>query len=76
MAPFFQFFFLSPFIPAVYDGLTARISKCVAFAGRAKCAGVRRGKEPQATDLSEWRPPCVNRPVMRSKGIYSKKFIK
>jgi hypothetical protein len=26
-------------VPAVYDVLTARISKCVAFAGRAKCAG-------------------------------------
>jgi hypothetical protein len=26
-------------VPAVYDVLAARISKCVAFAGRAKCAG-------------------------------------
>jgi hypothetical protein len=27
-------------VPAVYDGLTARIEKCVAFLGLAKCAGV------------------------------------
>jgi hypothetical protein len=26
-------------VPAVCDGLAARISKCVAFAGRPKCAG-------------------------------------
>jgi hypothetical protein len=26
-------------VPAVYDVLAARISKCVAFAGRTKCAG-------------------------------------
>jgi hypothetical protein len=26
-------------VPAVYDVLAARISKCVAFAGRPKCAG-------------------------------------
>jgi hypothetical protein len=26
-------------VPAVYDVLAARISKCVAFAGPAKCAG-------------------------------------
>jgi hypothetical protein len=26
-------------VPAVYDGLTARIEKCVAFLGLAKCAG-------------------------------------
>jgi hypothetical protein len=26
-------------VSAVYDVLTARISKCVAFAGRTKCAG-------------------------------------
>jgi hypothetical protein len=25
-------------VPAVYDVLAARISKCVAFAGRTKCA--------------------------------------
>jgi hypothetical protein len=26
-------------VPAVYDGLAARISKCAAFAGRTNCAG-------------------------------------
>jgi hypothetical protein len=26
-------------VPAVYDGLTARIEKCVAFLGLANCAG-------------------------------------
>jgi hypothetical protein len=26
-------------VPAVYDGLAARIEKCVAFLGLAKCAG-------------------------------------
>jgi hypothetical protein len=26
-------------VPAVYDVLAARISKCVAVAGRTKCAG-------------------------------------
>jgi hypothetical protein len=26
-------------VPAVYDVLTARISKCAAFAGQTKCAG-------------------------------------
>jgi hypothetical protein len=26
-------------VPAVYDVLAARISKCAAFAGRTKCAG-------------------------------------
>jgi hypothetical protein len=26
-------------VPAIYDVLAARISKCVAFAGRTKCAG-------------------------------------
>jgi hypothetical protein len=31
--------FISPNVPAVYDVLAARISKCVAFAGRTKCAG-------------------------------------
>jgi hypothetical protein len=26
-------------VPAVYDGLAARIRKCVAFSGPTKCAG-------------------------------------
>jgi hypothetical protein len=26
-------------VPAVYDGLTARIEKCVAFLGLVNCAG-------------------------------------
>jgi hypothetical protein len=26
-------------VPAVYDGLAARIEKCIAFLGLAKCAG-------------------------------------
>jgi hypothetical protein len=26
-------------VPAVYDGLTARIEKCVAFLGLANCGG-------------------------------------
>jgi hypothetical protein len=26
-------------VPAVYDGLAARIKKCVAFLGPTKCAG-------------------------------------
>jgi hypothetical protein len=30
---------ISPNVPAVYDVLDARIGKCVAFAGRTKCAG-------------------------------------
>jgi hypothetical protein len=32
-------FFISPNVPAVYDGLTARIEKCAAFLGLANCAG-------------------------------------
>jgi hypothetical protein len=32
-------FFIAHNVPAVYDGLAARISKCVAFAGRTNCAG-------------------------------------
>jgi hypothetical protein len=33
------FGFMSHNVPAVYDVWAARISKCVAFAGRTKCAG-------------------------------------
>jgi hypothetical protein len=31
--------FIAYNVPAVYDVLAARISKCAAFAGRTKCAG-------------------------------------
>ena len=35
-------------VPAVCDGLPARISKCAAFAGRAKCGGEKphKGRKP------------------------------
>jgi hypothetical protein len=37
---YFQLFCpIAPNVPAAYDVLAARISKCVAFSGRTKCAG-------------------------------------
>jgi hypothetical protein len=44
-------------VPAVYDVLAARISKCVAFAGPTKCGWNEPwegGRRP--TDLGEWNP--------------------
>ena len=35
-------------VPAVCDGLTARIRACVARPGLANCAGMRRGSEGEA----------------------------
>ena len=58
-------------VPAVYDGLAARISKCVAFAGLTNCGC----SEPwERSDLGERNPEplqrrSVNSPVMRSKAV-------
>ena len=47
-------FFISHNVPAVYDGLAARISKCVAFAGLPNC-GCSEPWEPLG-DLGERNP--------------------
>jgi hypothetical protein len=36
---------ISSNVPAVYDGLAARIRKCVVFPGPTNCAGATRGNE-------------------------------
>jgi hypothetical protein len=43
-------------VPAVYDGLPARIRACEARPGLANCAGVRRGNEVKRNDLAERKP--------------------
>jgi hypothetical protein len=43
-------------VPVVNDGLPARISKTVGFAGLANCAGVRRGDGAMRNDLAERKP--------------------
>jgi hypothetical protein len=48
--------FIAPNVPAVYDGLSARIRACEARPGLANCAGVRRGNGAQRNDLAEWKP--------------------
>jgi hypothetical protein len=65
-------------VPAVYDGLTARIKKCVAFLGWQTVPEQRRGNEAKRNDLAvaEAEPPTgpvcpagqksVNSPVMCS----------
>ena len=60
-------------VPAVYDGLAARISKTVGFAGLANC-GCSEPWEPLG-DLGERNPEplqrrCVNSPVMRSRASF------
>jgi hypothetical protein len=57
-------------VPAVSDVLPARIGKCVAFPGLAKCGGVSRGNEVQRNDLGERSLAAERRryaysPVMR-----------
>ena len=49
-------------IPAVCDGLTARIKKCVAFLGLANCAGA------MAWEWSEAEWPSHTEPPERPKG--------
>jgi hypothetical protein len=43
-------------VPAVYDVLAARISKCVAFAGPTKCGWSEPWEWSVANDLGERNP--------------------
>jgi hypothetical protein len=59
---------MSPNVPAVYDGLPARIEKCVAFLGLANCgcsepwewsaAERPRRTEPRAATAAKCKQSC------------------
>jgi hypothetical protein len=73
---------IAPNVPAVYDVLAARISKCVAFAGRTKCGGEKphKGRSPTAVFRSP-SPEGAKRkqtcyvPLCRTPLFYSYDFI-
>jgi hypothetical protein len=44
---------ISPNVPAVYDGLAARIEKCVAFLGPTNCGGGFAWEWSEANDLAK-----------------------